>query len=92
MSEIKPEIEMRLPSPISGTFGTIGYCRTFGTTGGTLFAGAGIGVATFLLLIFFNVDWKTALLAALASGGTTAIATYFTCKGVEAGVPIAVRK
>ena len=88
MAEYPVEFKFEItPTP----FGTVGFCQTFGTEGAALIAGIGAATLVLLLSLAFNLDWKTALLVTLLSGGTVGTITYFTCKGVEAGVPIALR-
>ena len=77
-------------------FTTIGFCKTLGVKKATLI-GAGIGAAggafyAWLLNKKFPISTEKKLMyiigGALIGGGVIGLGSYFTCKGVEYGVPI----
>jgi hypothetical protein len=87
-----PEITIRPEIAIGGPYFAPGMYKTFGKWGSTALVGGLTAGITFFPLILAGVDWKLALLAAIITGGFAGIVTYITMAGVEAGIPIAVRK
>jgi hypothetical protein len=87
-----PEIVIKPEIPIGGPYFAPGMYKTFGKWGSTAIVGGGVGFLTFVFTALTGVDWKYALLAALISGGIAAGITYITMAGVEAGIPVAMRK
>jgi hypothetical protein len=83
---VMPEIK------IEGPWFTIGMYQTFGKTGSATLVGGGLAALTLLLSLAFGAKWYEALLAALIVGGIAGTVTYITMAGVEAGVPVALRK
>jgi hypothetical protein len=83
-----PEITIRPEIPIGGVYFAPGMYKTFGKWGSTAIVGGGIGFLTFLFTALAGVNWKTALIASLITGGIAAGVTYITMAGVEAGIPI----
>jgi hypothetical protein len=87
-----PEITIRPEIPIGGVYFAPGMYKTFGKWGSTAIVGGGIGFLTFLFTALAGVNWKTALIASLITGGIAAGITYITMSGVEAGIPVAARR
>jgi hypothetical protein len=76
----------------TGPFFTVGIYQTFGKTGSTILFGGATFLIAFLIGTLAGVDWRWTLLSAALVGGVAATITYITMSGVEAGLPIAVRK
>jgi hypothetical protein len=87
-----PEITIRPEIAVGGPYFAPGMYKTFGKWGSTALVGGLTAGITFFPLILAGVDWKLALLAAIITGGFAGIVTYITMQGVEAGIPIALRK
>jgi len=87
-----PEITIRPEIAVGGPYFAPGMYKTFGKWGSTALVGGLTAGITFFPLILAGVDWKLALIAAIITGGFAGIVTYITMQGVEAGIPIALRK
>ena len=85
------KVPVPVPVPVGGPFLTVGYYKTFGVVGGTILASAVAGGLTLLITYYATKDLTGALISALIIGGLAGILAYITGKGVEAGIPIAVR-
>lgn len=92
-SIIDPEITKPAVVTVSPTpFTTIGFCRTVGSQGAALITALGAGCLTALIGYLGKLDWKIIVLASIAAGGFAGAVAYFTCKGVEAGIPLEVKR
>jgi len=87
-----PEITIRPEIAVGGPYFAPGMYKTFGKWGSTALVGGLTAGITFFPLILVGVDWKLALIAAIITGGFAGIVTYITMQGVEAGIPLALRK
>lgn len=86
--------------PQMGGWGTIGLCKRFGTKNMAIGAGIGFGAIGLIggYLLFKNmanagiIPQERVLLyslgVGLASAAITALVVYFTCTGIEYGLPI----
>lgn len=74
-------------------FTVIGFYKTVGTVPATILIGGGTALITFLISTYLlKTSWQEALIYALITGGIFGSIAYFTGKGVEAGIPVAVAK
>jgi len=76
----------------AGPFFTVGLYQTFGKTGSTILFGGATFLLTFLIGTIAGADWRWTLLTAILAGGMAAGITYIVMSGVEAGIPVAMRR
>jgi len=88
--EVNPEVTLHVPVPTE--WGTIGFCQALGAQNASILVGGGIAFLTFFITLGVTNDGWKALAIAIVLGAIASGITYFTCRGVEAGIPIAMRK
>ena len=78
---------------MSGAFAQVGFCKTLGgSTKAPIITGLGtavlVGVGVYVMAADPKPPIYTLIGTALLVGGIVAAITYFTCSGVEIGIPI----